>query len=91
MTRHRGVLGTALERLGVLPPLARATVSLRAQTRAIDGFTLTLPGNICLDFAKHLHDELRVRNPDDPLLGIQLGEDRGAAWTWTHRDEEAAR
>lgn len=84
---HRGVLGSALEQLGVLPPLPR-TVSLRGQTRAIDGFTLTLPGEICLDFAKHMHDELQVRNADDPLLGIQLGEDLETAWTWTHRDEE---
>jgi hypothetical protein len=84
---HRGVLGTALEQLGVLPPLPR-TVSLRGQTRAIDGFTLTLPGAICLDFAKHMREELRERNADDPLRGIILGEDLETAWTWTDLDEE---
>ena len=62
-------------------------MTLRGQTKLVDGFTLTVPGNVCLDFARHVREEFR-KNPDDQLLGIQLGESAQDAWTWSHLDVE---
>jgi hypothetical protein len=57
---------------------------IRGQTREVTGFTLRVPGKLCLEFAMHLKENL-AEGPD-PLLGCVVGDELETAWSWSAQD-----